>query len=137
MEEAGPSTSGETPARFGNIAIQVNSLSTTGVHTHLCSITWCQCSVITCLKIIVPALSSIRPQIVFASFRWLKLIVSSGTIRGNTVVCYFSSDQRKMEIHSKLPTTAPLCGPAPKDVKLPKLEIPIFNGNVLTWRSFW
>ena len=25
----------------------------------------------------------------------------------------------------------------PKGIKLPKLEVPVFNGNILNWRSFW
>ena len=39
----------------------------------------------TCVKKIVPAPNSIRPQIVSALVQWLKLILSAGTIRGNTV----------------------------------------------------
>ena len=40
MEEAGPSTSGETPARVGKK--RYKSIP----HPHaLCSITWCQCGV--------------------------------------------------------------------------------------------
>ena len=37
------------------------------------------------IKIIVSAPNSIRPQIVSALFLWLKLIISVGTIRRNTV----------------------------------------------------
>ena len=25
----------------------------------------------------------------------------------------------------------------PKGVKLPKLDVPVFNGNILNWRNFW
>ena len=87
MEEAGPSASGETPAHVGKKRYKSTPRPQLVSNTHLCSITWRQHFVTTCVEIhvIVPALNSILSQIVSALLQWLKLIVSTGTVQGNTV----------------------------------------------------
>lgn len=35
------------------------------------------------------------------------------------------------------PSTPPVSTPDAKGVRLPKIDVPTFNGHILTWKTFW
>ena len=45
--------------------------------------------------------------------------------------------KQEMDARSTLAVTTAPPSSGPKGMRLPKLETPIFNGNVLSWRKFW
>ena len=49
----------------------------------------------------------------------------------------FNFSFRIKEMHTSVPVTSPHSTDEAKGVKLPKLDVPTFNGSILNWRSFW
>ena len=43
----------------------------------------------------------------------------------------------RKQLHDRAPTTPVLSVPNAKGIKLPQLDVPTFDGNILSWKTFW